>query len=126
MRGYHYKDSNGRDVLYVPRVFEIISSRRNPKVRLEPNYLERKIIKSENGMIPRSFFAEEVFFDEEDIKTVVQLCYEGKLGEAGDYCVDIFDQFMENSQLNEEDDEFDPQLGYDPDGFDPRFRDSLF
>jgi hypothetical protein len=128
MKAYHYETSRGREVLYCPGVFAASYLNNQETVNFNPDYLRAGTERLKKlHILKNRVFLEHVHIDKEDIEQIVSLCFCGDLKRAADHCFDVFDDYLDfQFDPNEEDyeeeegleDGFDPELGYDPDGFD--------
>jgi len=128
MIGYYYEDCHRRDVLHVPKLFVLIGhSIIEPEVTLDPNRLQTRLGGLMRVIENNKRELELIEIEDQDAKTIIDLCNQGEIDEAEDYCIDIYDNIVLKLQRYSGDNsEFDPELGYDLDGFDPKYRDSFF
>lgn len=120
-KGYYYEDA-GFEILLVPGIFAVEICPGRKKVIFDYNkfgdYLKDIIkIRKENGTL------EEFVVDELDIKVLQSIVSSGNLEGAENYCIKYFERTVEDlgeelEECEDDEDEFNPNLGYDTDGFD--------
>jgi len=129
--GYYYKDSSDREIFHVPGVFVLIESDTEPtEVILEPRRLSARFHGLRRVIANDIRDMERVEVHKDDIQRIIDLCFSHKPGRARKYCERLFDWMKDKLsayyQANSGEGDCDSEWGYDPDGFNPRFRGSLF
>lgn len=91
VKAVFYIDKKRREVLYVPFVCVIIN-KREPEVILEPRKLKRRQINWEKGRTGMAGVVSYLEVEQKNIDTITKLCFEEKITEAKNYCIEVFDQ----------------------------------
>jgi hypothetical protein len=124
--GYYYSDYRGRKILHVPGVFVVIEPAIDEtEVILNPKRLESRLRGLQMVMANYIRAVERVEVPEDKVKRIIRLCFSHRKSRAREYCERLFDN-VRNQLADGYEDNPIQDLGYDTDGYDPRFRGSLF
>jgi len=132
MIGYYYIDTNDREIFYLPKVFMVVVPKQGEN---EFIFDVKKLIRRDGNQKRYAHVVEEGLICKVEVPScvvrgVVKRCEKGELEQAKHYLACFFDFVVNNwdeEDLEEEASIYKPgDYNPDDDGYDPRFRSSLF